>query len=53
MPFFSGSSSVFSSTSNPATMSPICPMSLVFTLASAVSEKSAMFFCAAEPYCKT
>ena len=53
MPFFSGSSSVFSSTSRLATMSPISPMSRVLTFASAVSEKSAMFFCAAAPYCST
>ena len=53
MPFFSGSSSVLSSTSRPESIVPISPRSPVLTLARAVSEKSAMFFCADAPYSST
>ena len=53
MPFFSGSSMPLSSTTRLVTMSPISPRSRVWTLESAVCEKSAMFFCAAAPYCST
>ena len=52
MPFFSGSSIVLSSTRSPESIVPISPRSPVLTLASAVSEKSAMFFCADAPYSK-
>ena len=53
MPFFSGSSMPLSSTTRLVTMSPISPRSRVCTFESAVSEKSAIFFCAAAPYCST
>ena len=54
-PFFSSSSrsKPFSSTTSWEIWSPTSPKSLVRTLFKVVSEKEAIFFWAAEPYCST
>ena len=49
----SSASKPFSSTTREAIISPTSPMSLVRTELRALSEKAAMFFWAAAPYCST
>ena len=48
----SSSSKAFSSVTTLVSSPPISPKSFVFTFSSAVSEKSAIFFCVPAPYCK-